>query len=437
MANIRKIVKKLIPVKLFRKIEPVGHLVEAIAANIWYGFPSRKMHVIGVTGTNGKTTTTFLIHKMLHNAMFKVGMLSTGGYGIGSDIKPQIGHMTTARAGELHKRLREFKNAGIEWVVLETSSHSLAQHRVWGVPYEIAVITNVTHEHLDYHVTFDNYLQAKRTLFKIAAKHGRKLGIVNADDPNAQKFIDSIPKSVTYGIDAGEIKATNIKQETDFSTYQVEMGDEKYNIRISIPGKFNISNSLAAVTVGRELGLTKGQIERGIAALHGVDGRMMVVDEGQKFKVIVDFACTPDAFQQVLSGLRAVTKGKIVAVFGSPGHRDEAKRPIQGQIAGTYADEVVVTEDDERDVDGGEIIAQIAAGAKKAGMKQDKNLFLIHDREEAINFAISRASQPEDVVIMLGKGHETSIERADGSHPWSDTEVARKALRALKKDAKK
>ena len=274
-------------------------------------------------------------------------------------------------------------------------------------------------------------------LFKIVSKNGRKFGVINADDPNAQKFIDSVPKSVTYGIKGGELKAVNIKQETDYSTYQVDAGDEKYNIRMNIPGEFNISNSLAALAVGRELGLTKGQIERGIAALAGVDGRMTVVEEGQKFKVIVDFACTPDAFKQVLSGLRSVTKGKIIAVFGSPGHRDEAKRPIQGEIAGTYADEVILTEDDERDVDGNQIIAEIAVGAKKAGMIKDKNLFYIHDREEAINFAVSRASQSHDVVIMLGKGHETSIERADGPHPWSDIEVTRKALHSLSKNTTK
>ena len=188
MADTRKIVKKIIPMQLFRHIEPFGHLVEAVVANIWYGFPSRKMHIIGITGTNGKTTTTFLVHKMLHNAMFKVGMLSTVAYGAGDDINPQIEHITTAQAGKLQKRLRDFKRAGIQWVVLESSSHSLAQHRVWGVPFEIAIMTNVTNDHLDYHGTFDNYLEAKLRLFTLASKNGRKFGIVNADDPHDQKF---------------------------------------------------------------------------------------------------------------------------------------------------------------------------------------------------------------------------------------------------------
>lgn len=434
MTNIRTIVKQLIPTKLFKTIEPYGHLVESVLVNLRYGFPARKMHVIGVTGTNGKTTTSFLIHKMLHEAGFKVGILSTVGYGIGDDIKDQTQHITTEAAGILQKRLRDFKRAGVEWVVLESSSHSLAQYRTWGVPYEIAVMTNVTHEHLDYHNSFANYLQAKRRLFRVAAQHGRRFGVVNADDPNAQKFTASIPQSITYGIKSGKLRASQLKLAVDYSTYRAKVGKDSYDIRINIPGEFNVSNSLAAVAVGRELGLTKSQIEQGIAALTGVEGRMMVIDEGQKFKVLVDFACTPDAFERVFEGLRPATKGKLVALFGSPGHRDEAKRPIQGEIAGRYADEVVVTEDDERDVDGFEIMNQIAAGSKKAGLVQDKNLFLIHDREEAIGFALTRVSRPEDVVIMLGKGHEKTIERADGSHPWSDIEVTKTALQELLKE---
>ena len=437
MADFRNIIKKLIPMKLFRLVEPYGHLVEAVIANIWYGFPSRKMHVIGVTGTNGKTTTTFLIHKMLHNAMFKVGMLSTVAYGAGDNINPQIEHITTAQSGKLQKRLRDFKRAGIEWVVLESSSHSLAQHRTWGVPYEIAVMTNVTNDHLDYHGTFENYLEAKRQLFVLASQNGRKLGIVNADDPSVQKFIDSIPRSITYGIKAGELRATNLKLEVDRSTFQVNGGEEQYNICINIPGEFNVSNALAAIAVGRELGLTKGQIERGIAALDGVEGRMTVVNEGQKFNVIVDFASTSDAFKRLFSSVRPVVKGKLIAVFGSAGRRDEAKRSIQGEIAGRNSDEVILTEEDDRDVDGHQIIEQIAEGAKKAGKIIGKDLFFVHDREKAIKFALERAKSADDTVILLGKGHEKTIERADGVHPWNEIEITKMMLQALNKKTKK
>lgn len=432
MTNIRNIVKKLIPMKLFRRIEPFGHLIEAVIANIWYGFPSRGMHVIGVTGTNGKTTTTFLIHKMLHNAMFKVGMLSTVAYGAGNDINPQIEHITTAQAGKLQKRLRDFKRAGVEWVVLESSSHSLAQYRTWGVPYEIAVITNVTNDHLDYHGTFDNYLEAKRRLFTLASKNGRKLGVVNADDPNADKFANSTPRFVSYGIHGGELQAKNIELAVDHSTYQVDGGEEIYNIRINIPGDFNVSNSLAAVAVGRELGLTKGQIERGIAALDGVEGRMTVVNEGQKFTVIVDFASTSDAFDRFFRSVRSVAKGKMIAVFGSAGRRDEVKRAVQGEIAGQFADMVVLTEEDDRDVDGNQILNQIAEGSKRSGKIVDKDLFLILNREKAIKFALESA-KPGDTVVLLGKGHEKTIERADGVHPWNEIEITRMMLQSLNK----
>ncbi len=433
MADIRKVVKKIIPTQLFRRIEPFGHLIEAVVANIWYGFPARSMHVIGITGTNGKTTTTFLVHKMLHNAMFKVGMLSTVAYGTGDNINPQIEHITTAQAGKLQKRLRDFKRAGVQWVVLESSSHSLAQHRVWGVPFEIAIMTNVTNDHLDYHGTFDNYLEAKRRLFTLASKNGRKFGIVNSDDPNAQIFIDSIPRSVTYGIETGDLKAQNIKTSVDRSTFQVQGKEELYNICINIPGKFNISNALAAVAVGIELGLTKGQIERGIAALKDVEGRMTFVDEGQKFNVIIDFASTPDAFEKIFASVRPIVKGNLIVVFGSAGRRDEAKRAVQGEIAGKYCDTVILTEEDDRDVDGNEILNQIAQGAKKSGKVIEKNLFLILDREKAIEFALNYAKTSNDMVILLGKGHEKTIERADGEHQWNETEITRKILQSKKR----
>jgi UDP-N-acetylmuramoyl-L-alanyl-D-glutamate--2,6-diaminopimelate ligase len=432
MADIRKIVKKVIPRKIFRKIEPYGHLAESVLMNVRYGFPSRGMHVIGVTGTNGKTTTTFLIERMLHEAGFKVGMFSTVAYGMGDDIKSQVEHITTAQAGILQRRLRDFKKSGIEWVVLESSSHSLAQHRTWGVPYEIAVMTNITNDHLDYHGSFENYLESKRRLFKIAAKNGRKFGVVNADDPNAKKFIDTVPRSVGYGIKHGELRASNIKLAADFSTYEANIDKDKYNIQINIPGEFNVSNSLAAVAVGRELGLTKQQIEKGIAALKGVEGRMTVVDEGQKFKVIVDFASTPDAFERLFNSVRPVTKGKLIAVFGSAGRRDEVKRAVQGEIAGHFSDEVILTEEDDRDIDGNMILSQIADGATKAGKIKDKNMFLILDRKKAIEFALSRAKTVNDTVVLLGKGHEKTIERADGEHPWNEINITRKALRNLK-----
>jgi UDP-N-acetylmuramoyl-L-alanyl-D-glutamate--2,6-diaminopimelate ligase len=431
MVDFRNIVKKFIPISLFRKIEPIGHLTEAVIYSVKYGFPTRKMHVIGVTGTNGKTTTTFMIEKMMHEAGKSVAMLSTVAYGIGDDIHPQIEHITTAQSGILQKRLNDFKKARVQWVVLETSSHALAQHRTWGIPFEIAVMTNVTGDHLDYHGTFDNYLKAKVSLFKLANKHGSKFGVVNADDPNAGRFVDSISRSITYGINAGELRAKNVFLAPDHSTFQVEIGDEDYNLHLNLPGEFNVSNALAAVAVGREIGLTKDQIEDGIEALKDVEGRMTVIDEGQPYKVIVDFASTPDAFEQFFNSVRPTVKGKLIAVFGSAGRRDESKRPVQGEIAGKYSDEVILTEEDDRDIDGNQILNEIADGAIKSGKVLDQNLFKILDRESAIKFALGRAISPDDVVVLLGKGHEKTIERADGEHPWNEIEMTRKLLKDL------
>jgi len=432
MTSLRTIVKTLIPSGLFKKIEPYGHLAEAIIMATRYGFPGKKMHIIGVTGTNGKTTTSFMIHRMLHEAGIKTALLSTVAYGIGDDITPQAEHMTTVKSGDLQKKLREFADAGVEWVVVETSSHSLAQHRVWGIPYEIAVLTNITPDHLDYHGTFEHYVEAKRRLFKITNTHGLRYGIVNKEDPSAKKFVNTVANSTTYGIGTGDISASHVKMAADHTTYTAKIDNDSYTIRVNIPGKFNVSNSLAAIVVGRKIGLSTGDIEKGIAALEGVQGRMNVIDEGQKFRVIVDFASTPDAFERFFESVRPLTKGKLIAVFGSAGRRDEAKRAIQGRIAAEHADIVIATEEDDRDIDGNHILEQIASGARTAGKKDDTDLFLILNREEAIGFAMTQATSKDDTVVLLGKGHEMTIERADGTYPWNEAEVARAALQALK-----
>ena len=386
------------------------------------------MRVIGVTGTNGKTSTCFMIHKMLTEAGLKAGLMTTVAYGVGNDITPQVAHMTTVSAPMLQKRLAEFKKQNVEWVVLEVTSHALAQHRTFGVPIEIAVMTNVTHEHLDYHRTFERYLAAKTKLFKLASR----VGIINADDPSAETFRQAVKRSVSYGLKSGDWRAQDINLSAHGSDYTALIDGDSYHIHVNIPGEFNVYNSLAAAAVGREVGLTKTQIERGIAALAGVEGRMTVVDAEQPFSAIVDFAHTPDSFKRLLNDVRNATKGKLVVLFGSAGRRDEAKRAIQGEIAGKYADEIVLTEEDDRDIDGNTILSQIASGAEKAGKKREKNLFLVPDRTAAINFAVSRVSSSKDTVIFLGKGHEKTIERADGAHLWNEIETVRQAILNIK-----
>lgn len=404
--------------------------------NVLYGFPGRKFKVIGVTGTNGKTSTVYLIHRMLHEAGHKVGLMTTVAYGAGLDIRPQIHHMTNVPVPELMKRLKFMRQKGAEWLVLETTSQGLAQNRVWGVPFSVAVMTNVTHEHLDYHRTFERYRDAKLKLFKLANKNRRGLraGIANADDPSGELFARAVKNPILYGVKKGDLRAKEVTLTPSGVRYKAQIGKETYQIDCQLPGSFNVYNSLAAVAVGRIVGLNKQQIEQGIAALEGVEGRMTRIDEGQDFDVIVDFAHTPDSFEKLFKDLKPVVAGKLIAMFGSAGRRDESKRAVQGELAGKYCDEVVVTEEDDRDVDGLEIMDQIAKGAEKAGKKRDKNLFLVHDRTEAINFAIGRAKKG-DTVLLLGKGHEKTIERADGEHRWDEIGTVRKFAKNLSKNA--
>lgn len=432
--SVRRIVKRLIPASLFPAIEPYGHLAEAIVFNCMYGFPARGLKVIGVTGTNGKTTTSFMIHRMLLNAGYKVGMMTTVAYGAGEDIHSQMYHMTNVPVPQLLRRIKRMRAQGIEWLVLETTSHALAQHRVWGVPYSVAVFTNLTHEHLDYHKTFERYRAAKVKLFQIAARNhqGLRTGIVNADDPNWRFFADVMPNVVTYGIAHGELQAKQVHSTPTSSDFTVSYKDLALQIHTNLPGSFNVYNALAAAAAGITVGLTDRQVVQGIAALQSVEGRMVSVNEGQDFGVIIDYAHTPDSFEKLFKDLRPLVKGKLIVMFGSAGRRDEAKRAVQGKLAGEYADEVIVTEEDDRDIDGTGIMEQIASGAETAGKQREKDLFLVHDRTKAIAFTLSRAKQG-DTVLLLGKGHEKTIERADGEHPWDEVGTARTALRRFAK----
>jgi UDP-N-acetylmuramoyl-L-alanyl-D-glutamate--2,6-diaminopimelate ligase len=453
--NPRKIVKKFIPRKAFKKVEPYGHLGEAVLFNAKNGFPGRGLKVIGVTGTNGKTTTSFMIHRMLVENGYNAGLMTTVAYGAGEDIKPQVEHMTSVTVPVLMKRLKFMKSKKVDWLVLETTSHALAQHRVWGVPYGLAVMTNLTHEHLDYHGTFENYRDAKVKLFKIVGKNrkGLKTGIVNADDPNAEYFAKEVPNALTYGIKNGDLKAVDIKASSTGSSFTVissQDKDLKLNIKVNLPGSFNVYNSLAVVGVGLAIGLKPEQIGNGIASLRAVEGRMTSIDEGQPFSVVVDYAHTPDSFEKLFKDLKPVVAGKLIVMFGSAGRRDEGKRAVQGELAGKYADEVIITEEDDRDMDGMAIMDDIAKGAEKASKKRQKDLFLIHDRTEAISFALSRAKSKDDTVLLLGKGHEKDILRngpkaAEMRHlqqddhnpdrvvefPWDEIGTARKALKGL------
>lgn len=394
------------------------HYLQAVTASVKYQFPGKKLRIIGVTGTNGKTTTCFMIWQMLNQAGYKTGLMTTVAYGI-KTLKPELNHMTTVDAFTLNQRIKTIADSGAEFLVLEITSHALAEYRTLNLPIEIAVFTNLTHDHLDYHKTLKNYREAKGKLFKKA-----RFSIFNADDA-ATKYYQTLTKNYAcYGIKNGENKAEKIQLKVDGVKYSYH----DMNIETKIPGIFNVYNSLAACLVGERLGLSKEAIETGIKSLDFVEGRMNLVNEGQSFTVIVDYAHAPDALEKVFDSLPE-KHGRIISVHGGAGRRDPSTRPLRGEILGKYSDLVIITEDDSRDEDPETIATGFIKGAEKTGKVLGKNLFKELDREKAIKLAIDFAKK-DDIVLILGKGHEKTILRADGPHPFEDTKVAKKLLKA-------
>ena len=438
---MKRVVKKIAKKALrggYDKVVIPKHYGVAVAANLRRRFPARGLQVIGVTGTNGKTTTAHLIHSMLRQAGYNTGLMTTVAYGLNYKIQAQIAHMTSQSIQITLQRLSEMKEQGMDWLVLEVTSQALSQFRILGIPIDIAVMTNVTHEHLDYHGTFENYLRAKLRLFKLAARNkaGRRLGVINADDDNAALFADAVPNVAAYSMDnstgPGVASPSQLKLTPQASNYTLKVADDSYRIKCWLPGSFNVANSMAAALVGRAIGLSQKQIETGIAVLKEVEGRMTAIDEGQQFAVIVDFAHTPDSFEKLFRDIRPIVKGRLISLFGSAGRRDVLKRALQGEIAAEFSDLLVLTEEDDRDVDGQEILDQIAKGAEKSGKIVGQGIFLIPSRDKAIKKALTLASAG-DTVLLLGKGHEKTIERADGEHPWDEIGLTRRLLKGLKR----
>lgn len=432
----------------YNKLVIPYHVLRADLAAHQYGFPGKRMRVIGVTGTNGKTSTCFLIWRMLNAAGHKTGLMTTVAWGV-DKLEKQIEHMTTVDAKTLNYRMKKIADAGAEFLVLEVTSHALAQHRTFGVPIEIAVMTNVTHEHLDYHKTFENYRDAKRRLFKMA-----KYGVINEDDKSWAYFAKDVKEYITYGINSGILRAKDVRlgaQGVDYSVDDKASEEKKHavddkhtrggkhasgdmlRIKTKIPGEFTVYNSLAAVAVGLKLGLSKEQISQGILALDSVEGRMNRVDLGQNFEVIVDYAHTPDAFLKVYESVVPGKKGRIISLFGGAGRRDESTRGERGEIAAKYSDIVIITEDDSRDENPAEIAEEFVKGAEQAGFLRGKNLLVELNREKAIQMAVDLAKK-DDIVLILGKGHEKTILRATGAVPFEDLKVTEKALRKRLKD---
>jgi UDP-N-acetylmuramoyl-L-alanyl-D-glutamate--2,6-diaminopimelate ligase len=429
----------------------------ASAAAWWYRDPSARLAVVGITGTDGKTTTSFLATAALEAAGVRTGMTGTAATRIGGVQEANAEHATTPEAPELQRALRAMHIAGDAAAVIETTSHGLALHRVDGIAYDIAILTNLTHEHLELHGTWEAYRDAKLRLFEKLARRRTAAGlqpgtaarasdgveplawpatgIVNADDPSAGAFIgvaqEAGARVITYGTDPGaDIRATRVEEDQRRLRIAYEAPSGSATVHLRLAGRFNVHNALAVVALGEAAGLDPAAVREGLASLAVVPGRMERVDAGQPFGVIVDFAHSPASLQTVLdllAPLAASGGGGVIAVFGSAGERDTAKRPQMGRIAGERARIVVVTDEDPRGEPREAILDEIARGAEATGKRRGHDLLVIADRRDAIEAAIERA-RPGDIVLLAGKGHEQSILGPDGPRPWDERAEAEAAL---------
>ncbi len=421
-----------------------GRRALAEAACWWYDDPSHELAVVGITGTDGKTTTSYLATAALEAAGIRTGMLGTAGLRIGGIDEVNAEHVTTPAAPDLQRALRAMALAGDAAAVVETTSHGLALERVAGIAYDAAIVTNVTHEHLDLHGTFEAYRAAKLSLFeRLAARRPPKplewprLAVVNADDPSADLFAavgrEAGARVIRYGTDErAEVRAVRVEEDARRLRVACVTPSGERALELRLAGRFNVHNALAVVALAEGLGLDPAAVATGLEGIDGVPGRMERVDAGQPFGVIVDYAHTPASLEHVLDLLAptaAARGGGLVAVFGSAGERDRAKRPMMGRIAGERCRLVVVTDEDPRGEDREAILDEIAAGAEAVGRRRGRDLLLIADRREAIAAAVERA-RPGDIVVLAGKGHERTILTADGPLPWNEREAALDALAA-------
>jgi UDP-N-acetylmuramoyl-L-alanyl-D-glutamate--2,6-diaminopimelate ligase len=404
IASMKKILRKLIP-RLF--INNFYHLPEAIVANLRFGFPGRKVKVIGVTGTDGKTTTTNMIYKILKDAGKKVSMVSTINAVVGDEVLDTGFHVTSPGRFAVQRLLKKAREDNADYVVLEVTSHAIDQYRFWGINFDIGVITNITHEHLDYHKTFKNYFNTKSRLIKNV-----KVAVLNRDENHY---------SVLAKKTKGKILSFGMKNKADYNP-------KTFPLKLRLPGEYNMLNGLAASAVAQSLGIPRLQIQKSLSSFNGLKGRMEQISNKKGLKIVVDFAHTPNALEQALKTLKKGKTGKIISLIGAEGERDVKKRPMLGEIAQRYSDIVIITSVDPR----GQlenINNQIIQGCCRVGGRRDKSFFVIDDREAAITAAINRFAMKGDTIGIFGKGHEVSM-NLDGKKeiPWSDQDTVRKVL---------
>ncbi|MEO7118678.1 MAG: UDP-N-acetylmuramoyl-L-alanyl-D-glutamate--2,6-diaminopimelate ligase [Candidatus Limnocylindrales bacterium] len=416
----------------------------AVAASWVNDFPSHRLGIVGITGTDGKTTTAHLVRAMLQGCGLPAGLVGTIDVIVGGQSLGNPGRSTTPEAPELQSHLAAMVGAGDAFAVIESTSHGLAQDRAVEVAYDVAVLTNLTHEHLEFHGTHEAYRAAKRRLFELLTesqsnpeKGFGKTAVINRDDQWADEFIKTAQTAnarlITYGADpsaTADVRATTVREDASGMTISVETPRWSDQVTLQLAGRFNVYNALAAISVAEALALDPAAVRAALAGVAGVRGRMERIVQGQPFTVIVDYAHTPDSLAKVLDGLAplaAAGGGSLVCVFGSAGDRDVLKRPMMGRIAGERCRLVVVTDEDPRSEDREVILEQIAAGAEAVGKRHDHDLWLIADRATAIARALEMA-RAGDVVLLAGKGHEQSIELRDGPIPWDEATAARAAL---------
>ncbi len=426
-------------------VENAKVALSALAA-AWYGYPAHALDVVGITGTKGKTTTTFLTAAVLEASGSAVGFMSTVDFKIAGQQWANKTRQSTPEALEVQAMLRDMVDAGCRYAVVESTSHALSPrwNRLGDCAFDAAVITNITHEHLDYHGSFEQYRNDKAELFRLLAAspatktiHGhaeqpRKVAIVNADDPNAHFFLSAAGAGVehlTYAVNApADVRATNIIATSRGLQFTVETPVGAYDLQLQLVGQFYVYNVLAALSVGLARGVDLAAAIKRLEVISGINGRMDQVLQGQPFSVLIDYAHNPDSFEQVMGMMRPLTTGRMIAVFGSAGERDREKRALQGAIAARWCDYIILTDEDPRGEDRMTILEAIAMGVEEGGKRDACQL--IPDRRAAIRAALQMA-QAGDIVLLLGKGHEGSIIYADGDIAWDERAVACAELAAL------
>ncbi len=422
ISKIKKIISPTNPVRLF------WHLIWGVGATIFYGFPSKKITVIGITGTNGKTTTANFVARILEANGERVALATTINFWLGDKKWDNLTKMTSLGRGGVQKFLRQAVDANCSYAVIEVSSHALTQNRVWGVHFSAAILTNITHDHLDFHGNFENYAAAKEQLFWRLAQNqtsGEKIAILPAEDPNVERFL-RIPEIgiVTFGLKKGDLRAENLTVRENSQTFDVVGMEEKFAIKTKLLGNFNVANILAASALALALKIRPAIIRKVFRNLKPLPGRLETVEAGQNFRVVVDFAHTPDALEKLLRTFRAVTPGKLWLVFGATGDRDRTKRPVMGALASKFADEIVLTSDDPFTENPEKIIFEVREGVTR---EEGAGFTIEVDRKKALNFALTNAEKG-DTVLLAGKGCEQFQVVGTQKIPWDDREIARKIL---------